>query len=355
MEAYKKAAEKLHNAITNKLPRDTANGQDIPDKNIPEKNGDLNDSKYLDNIQAHKNGEPLDRDVDAILKEMNAAAAELNKFATKTDELIKSINEDDNTKQTPGYKNTEKPDYKGEDGTTADTNKNSEASAARKAYDDALDAAKKVMLNPSATQADVDSAKKKLDEARKALKDYNTTVDKLKSSVDKNGKEAEGTNPAVEGTKDSDAYRNASDPHFLNDQGKPDTKKNDAAKKAKADYDKALAEAQELLAKHDNNDTPLDAKPTQKQIDEALKTLDEARKKLEDNYKTVTTKLDEEAQKSQADGATAPTAGQFEDSPEFKNADAKKGEGNKDNDDVDSYKKALKAARDLLSKKDATN
>ncbi|RFT35630.1 hypothetical protein CG399_08870, partial [Bifidobacteriaceae bacterium NR015] len=89
--------------------------------------------------------------------------------------------------------------------------------------------------------AQVDAALKKLDEKRDALKAQDTNVEALKKSVDKNGKDAEGTNPAVEGTKDSDAYRNASDPHFLNTDGKPDTKKNDAAKKAKAAYDKALA------------------------------------------------------------------------------------------------------------------
>lgn len=89
---YDAAVEKLHKALTNTLPKDQANGQDIPDSNIPKKDGDLNDKDYLKDIQAHKNGEPLDRDVDAILKEMNAAAAELNKFATKTDELLKSVN-----------------------------------------------------------------------------------------------------------------------------------------------------------------------------------------------------------------------------------------------------------------------
>ena len=346
MEAYKKAAEKLHNAITNQLPKDQANGQDIPDSNIPVKGGDLNDKDYLKDIQAHKNGEPLNRDVDSILQEMNEAAKALDKFATKTDDLIKSINEDDNTKQTPAYKNTDKPDYKGEDGTTADTNKNSEASAARKAYDDALDAAKKVMLNPSATQADVDSAKKNLDDARKELDKYNTDVTKLKESVKKHGTKAEVPAPE-EGTLTSDAYRNASDPHFLTPDGKPDEQKNKQAATDKKAYDAALLKAQELLKKADpDSKTPLDAQPTQKEIDEALKNLDDARKKLEDNYKTVTTDLENEIKKSTPETAQAATEGDFEYTPEFKNADAKK-DGANENADVKAYKEALKKARDL--------
>ncbi|MFU0516250.1 peptidase, partial [Gardnerella vaginalis] len=350
-QAYDDALKALQDAFDDKMPQDTVDGKPgsaaISTDNIPVKDGDTSSPDYLKNIQSHAKGQPLNRDVTKLLAKLNDAVKGLDEFKTKTDELIKSINEDDNTKQTPAYKNTKDPDYKGEDGTTADTEKNGKASAAKTAYDNALDAAKKVMLNPAATQADVDSAKKTLDEARKALKDYDTTVDKLKSSVDKNGKDAEGTNPAVEGTKDSDAYRNASDPHFLNTDGKPDTKKNDAAKKAKADYDKALAEAQELLAKHDpKSNTPLDAKPTQKQIDEALKTLDEKRKALED-YATKTDELKTEADLSKADTEGASIDGKFENSPEFKNADAKK-DGANENVDVKAYKEALKKARELV-------
>ena len=83
-KAYDDAAEKLHKAITNTLPKDQANGHDIPDNIIPKEDGDPNDKDYLKDIQAHKNGEPLNRDVDTILKEMNEAAKALDKFATKT-------------------------------------------------------------------------------------------------------------------------------------------------------------------------------------------------------------------------------------------------------------------------------
>ena len=357
-QAYDDALKALQDAFDDKMPQDTVDGKPgsaaISTDNIPVKDGDTSSPDYLKNIQSHAKGQPLNRDVTKLLAKLNDAVKGLDKFKTKTDDLIKSINEDDNTKQTPAYKNTKDPDYKGEDGTTADTNKNSEASAAKTAYDDALDAAKGLLKKPDATQKEINDAKTALDNARKELDKYNTDVAKLKESVDKNGKDAEGTNPAVEGTKDSDAYRNASDPHFLNDQGKPDTKKNDEAKQAKAAYDKALAEAQELISKHDDANTPLDAKPTQKQIDDALTELNKKREAL-DAYKTDTSKLSTEADLSKAYTEGASIEGKFENTPEFKNADAKKGEGNKDNDEVDAYKKALKAARDLLAKKDAAN
>ena len=280
---------------------------------------------------------------------MNDAADQLKQFATKTDKLQESIDKDADTQKDPAYKNTTNPSYKKTDDPTADdTEKNGKASAAKTAYDNALKAAKALMVKPDATQKEINDAKTVLDNARKALDDYKTNVDALKASADKHGKDAKGSDPAVEGTKDSDAYRNASDPHFLDAQGKPDTKKNDEAKKAKAAYDKALADAQDLLAKHNDANTPQDAKPTQKQIDEALKTLDEKRKAL-DAYATKTDALKTEADLSKADTEGASIGGKFENTPEFKNADAKK-----DNDDVKAYKDALKAARDLLAKKDAT-
>ena len=358
MEAYKKAAEKLHNAITNKLPRDTANGQDIPDKNIPEKNGDLNDSKYLDNIQAHKNGEPLDRDVDAILKEMNAAAAELNKFATKTDDLLKSINEDAATHQNPAFKNASHPDYKQADGTTADDAKNTAAKNAVDEYGKALNKAKDLLKDPNATQAQINEAKKNLDEKRAALNAYNTDTTKLEKSVADHGKDAEGTNPAVEGTKDSDAYRNASDPHFVDETGKPDEEKNKQAREAKTAYDKALAEAQALIAKHNDANTPQDAKPRQAEIDAAFAKLEEARKTLvgddsaldKPGFGTKTTDLDVEIVKSSAADATTPTPGTVEDTTAYKNALAKTTADGKENPDITRYKKALKKARERAEK-----
>lgn len=347
---YDAAVEKLHNALANKLPKDQQNGHDIPDGNTPKADGDLNDKDYLKDIQAHKNGEPLDRDVDTIIKEMNAAAAELNKFATKTDELLKSVNEHDNTQQTPAFKNANQPDFKQADGTTADNTKNDAAAAAAAAYGEALNKAKELLKKPDATQKDVDAALKTLNEKRAALDAYNTDTTKLEKSVAAHGKEKQGDTATTEGTVTSDAYRNASDPHFMKaDATDPtklveDTERNNAAKEAKKAYDEALTKAQELLKKHDDKDTPQDAKPIQKEIDAALKALDDARTKLDD-YKTDTTKLEAEANKSTAEHATA-TEGDFEYTPEFKNAQAKTSNG-QENADVTAYKNALKKARDL--------
>lgn len=351
-EAYEKAAAKLTAALTNTLPKDQANGHDIPDNIIPKEDGDPNDKDYLKDIQAHKNGEPLNRDVDTILKEMNEAAKALDKFATKTDELIKSINEDATTHPSPAFKNASQPSFQKPDGSGPDDAKNAAAKAAADAYGKALNEAKDLLKKPGATQKEVNDALKKLDDARKELDKYNTDTTKLAESVKKHGS-TEGPAP-TEGTQTSDAYRNASDPHFLTADGKPDTKKNDDAKAAKKEYDEALTKAQELLKKHDDKDTPLDAQPTQKEIDDALKTLDEARKKLEDNYKTVTTGLETEINKSTAEHAPAVTEGDFEATPEFKNAQAKTSDGN-ENADVTAYKNALANARKLVSDAKDTN
>ena len=360
-KAYDDAADKLHKALTNKLPKDQANGHDIPDSNIPKKGGDLNDKDYLKDIQAHKNGEPLNRDVDAILKEMNDAAKELNKFATKTDDLIKSINEDDATKHTPAYKNASLRVFQKADSADPDADKNEKAKQAVDKYGEMLNKAKDLLKDPTATQAQINEAKKNLDEARKALlgdpndqanvPGFNTDTTKLQKSVGEHGKEKQGETAATEGTVTSDAYRNASDPHFLTADGKPDDNKNTQAAADKKAYDDALTKAQDLLKKHDSADTPQDAKPTQKEINDALKALDDARTEIE-KYKTDTTALNTEAEKSQADTEGSVATGKFEDTPEFKNAEAKTSDG-QTNADVAAYQEALKKARDLV--KDAAD
>ncbi|KXA18247.1 FIVAR domain-containing protein [Gardnerella vaginalis] len=352
-KAYDDALDALKKAFNDQMDKDKDDkDSEIPESVIPDKTIDMNNANALKKLQQHAKGQPLNRDVKNLLAKLNDAVKGLDKFKTKTDELINSINEDDNTKQTPGYKNTAKPEYKGENG-QADTEKNGKAKKAHEDYGQALAEAKAKLNDPAATQKDINDAKDKLDKARKALDDYKTDVSKLQESANKHGKDAKGSDPAVEGTKDSDAYRNASDPHFLKaDTTDPtklveDTDRNNNAKKAKADYDKALAEAQELLAKHDpKSNTPLDAQPTQDEIDKALKTLDEKRQAL-DAYATKTDALKTEADLSKADTEGASIDGKFENSPEFKNADAKK-DGDNENADVKAYKKALEKARNLV-------
>ncbi|EPI53989.1 FIVAR domain-containing protein, partial [Gardnerella vaginalis] len=347
-QAYDDAVAKLHKAFSNTLDQDK-DAEGTPFTKIPDAKSDPTSKNYLDGVQAHANGEPLDRDVTDILTAMNDAADQLKQFATKTDKLQESINKDTDTQKDPAYKNARDPHKLGTDG-KEDTSGYDAIKEKAKAYDDALKDAKALMIKPDATQEDVNAALKKLDDARKALNDYKTNVDELKKNV-----EAQGSTdgPAVkEGTVTSDAYRNASDPHFLTPDGKPDTDKNAKAAAAKKAYDEALTKAQELLKKHDDKDTPQDAKPIQKEIDAALTTLNEKRKAL-DAYKTDTTKLDEEAKKSTAEGATVADA-DFEAKPEFKNAKAKTSNG-VENADVTAYKNALKNARDLVKAATSTD
>lgn len=348
VEAYTKAMAKIHQAFDNQMPKDQKDGQEIPADKVPDADGDTSSANYLDGIQSHAQGQPLNKDVTDALADFNKARKALDKFKTKTDELIKSINEDATTHPSPAFKNASVHKYLGDDG-NADSDKNTAARKAAGDYGQALNEAKDLLNNPNATQKDINDAKDKLDKARKALDAYNTDTTKLEKSVAAHGKEKQGETAATEGTVTSDAYRNASDPHFMKEQdGKlvPDTDKNKKAADAKKAYDKALVDAQDLLKKADpNSKTPLDAQPTQKQINDALKKLDDARTKL-GTYKTDTTALNTEAEKSQADTAGASAAGKFEDSPEFKNADAEQGEDAKA--DVKAYKEALKKARDLV-------
>ena len=360
-KAYDDALTELQKAFNDQMDKDKGDdGNEIPESVIPDKNIDMTNADALKKLQQHAKRQPLNRDVTKLLAKLNDAVKGLDKFATKTDDLIKSINEDATTHPSPAFKNASHPDYKQEDGTTADKTKNDAAKKAIDEYGDALNDAKDLLKNPAATQKQVNDALNTLNEKRKALDKYKTDTTKLTASVEKHGKDAEGTNPAVEGTKDSDAYRNASDPHFLNADGKPDTDKNKKAAEAKKAYDKALVEAHDLLKKADpENKTPLDAQPTQQQINDALTKLDDARTEIE-KYTTDTTALNTEAEKSQADTEGASATGKFEDSPEFKNATYKQGvKPDTDPDvkqaksDLETYKKALKNARELLAKKDS--
>ena len=367
-KAYDDALKELQKAFNDQMDKDKGDdGNEIPESVIPDKNIDMTNADALKKLQAHAKGQPLNRDVTKLLAKLNDAVKGLDTFKTQTDDLIKSINEDDNTKQTPAYKNASQPVFQKADSSDADADKNAKAKQAVDKYGEMLNKAKDLLKDPNATQAQINEAKKNLDDARKTLlgdpndqantPGFNTDITKLQKSVDKHGKEKQGGTAATEGTVTSDAYRNASDPHFMKEEGGklvPDDDKNKKAAEDKKAYDEALTKAQELLKKHDSADTPQDAKPTQQQINDALKALDEARTKL-DTYKTDTTKLDAEAQKSTADGGTLADT-DFESTPEFKNADDQKGEGNKDAaSDVKAYKDALKKARDLVKAATSTD
>lgn len=361
-QAYDEALKNLQKAFNNKMDKDKDDhGTVIPDTTTPDANIDVANKDALKNIQAHAQGEPLDRDITKLLAKLNEAQTKLNAFATKTDKLLESINEHDITKQTPAFKNASLPVFQKADSADADADKNAKAKQAVDKYGEMLNKAKELLVKVDATQEEIDAAKKDLDDARKALlgdpndqthvPGFNTDVKKLKDSVTAHGTTDEVPN-AVEGTLTSNQYRNASDPHFLTDDGKEDTTKNQAAQAAKKAYDTALAEAQELLKKHDDANIAPDAKPTQQQVNDALKKLDETRAKLDD-FKTNVQKLDEEAKKSAADGAAA-TDTDFESTPEFKNAADKTSNG-VENADVTAYKNALKKARELVNAANSTD
>ena len=363
-KAYDDALSELQKAFNDQMDKDKGDdGNEIPESVIPDKTIDMTNKDALKKLQAHAKGQPLNRDLTKLLAKLNDAVKGLDKFKTKTDDLIKSINEDATTHPSPAFKNASQPNYQKPDGSGPDDTKNAAARKAASDYGQALNEAKDLLNNPNATQKDINDAKDKLDKARKALDDYKTDVSKLQESANKHGKEKQGDTAATEGTVTSDAYRNASDPHFMKEEGGklvPDDDKNKKAAEDKKAYDEALTKAQELLKKHDDKAAPQDAKPTQAEIDAALKTLNEKRQAL-DTYKTNTDALSAEAAKSKADTAQTVGENDFENTPEFKNASYKQSvKPDTDPDvqqaksDIDAYKKALKDARDLLAKKNST-
>ena len=113
--------------------------------------------------------------------------------------------------------------------------------AIKQKYDDALKAAKEVLDNGSATQTQVDDAKKALEDAKSKLDGKTTDKDALQSTVD-----------TANTTKLDDKYYNAS-------QDK------------KQAYDEALAQAAKLLN---------DKTASQKAVDDAVANLERAKAEL---------------------------------------------------------------------------
>ena len=312
-KAYDDALEEAKKVLGNKLDKDVdENGNVIPNekKNTDKK---VDDKDFLDGVQKHADGRALQSDVDKALENLDKARKDLQKYATKTDALKKSIDTDSDTKKDPSYKNSSDTGYTNDGTKVTDNSK----TPAKKAYDDALEEAKKVANDPKSTQKQVDEANKKLDDARKKIQDeYGTDVTKLDESA------------KIDSTK-KPAYKNVSDPNASED-----------AQKAKHDYDKALAKAKDLLEKHNSDKTPLADKPTQAQINEALKELNKAREELK-KYDTKKKDLTDEAAKDE----------EFTKSPEFTNAFEHSGDKNPE---IVQYKKALDEANRVLKDPEAT-
>ncbi|WP_019260518.1 FIVAR domain-containing protein [Gardnerella greenwoodii] len=356
VDEYTAALAAAKKVLANQVDKDkNANGEVIDDS--VDGTGDPSSATFLNGVQKHPENKALQKDVDEALKRLDAARAALSTYATKKDDLRKSVDADADTKQLPQYKNTDSPVFNDADGS-----KNTQASAAKTAYDQALNSAKNVLSKQDATQVEVDAALKNLDTARKALDAYNTDFAKLKESVGKNGELNADGSAKSEGTLTSDAYRNASNPQFMKNDGSgnlvPDADRNNAAAAAKTAYDFALAKANELLAKSKDANTPAEERPTQAQVNDALAALEAARTGL-DVYKTNSADLKAETEKSQAEGATdEPAADKFEHNLQINNAKylLEKLKGNQDSlaykdakDKLDAYNAALKKARELVN------
>ncbi len=354
VDEYTAALAAAKKVLENKVDKDTdAQGKEITKL---DGEGEPSSATFLDGVQKHPENKALQKDVDAALKRLDAARAALSAYATKKDDLRKSVDADADTKQLPQYKNTDSPVFNDADGS-----KNTQASAAKTAYDQALSSAQNVLAKQDATQVEVDTALKKLDSARKALDAYNTDFAKLKESVGKNGELNADGSAKTEGTLTSDAYRNASNPQFMKNDGSgnlvPDADRNNAAAAAKTAYDSALAKANELLAKSKDANTPAEERPTQAQVNAALDALEAARTGL-DKYSTNSAELKSETEKSQAAGATGePAADKFEHNLQINNAKylLEKLKDNQDSiaykdakDKLDAYDAALKKARELV-------
>ena len=354
VDEYAAALVAAKKVLENNVDKDTdAQGKEITKL---DGEGEPSSATFLNGVQKHPENKALQKDVDEALKRLDAARAALSTYATKKDDLRKSVDADADTKQLPQYKNTDSPVFNDADGS-----KNTQASAAKTAYDQALNSAKNVLSKQDATQVEVDAALKNLDTARKALDAYNTDFAKLKESVGKNGELNADGSAKSEGTLTSDAYRNASNPQFMKADASgnlvPDTEKNSKAAAAKNAYDSALAKANELLAKSKDANTPAEEKPTQAQVNDALAALEAARTGL-DVYKTNSEDLKAETEKSQAEGAAGePAADKFEHNLQINNAKylLEKLKDNQDSiaykdakDKLDAYNTALKKARELV-------
>ncbi|RTE47619.1 hypothetical protein DDD64_08585 [Actinotignum sanguinis] len=187
--------------------------------------------------------------------------------------LIAKVNEDATFKATPQYRNTSNPVFLNEDG-TPNTDKNDKAAAAKQAYDQAVLDAQSTIMNPVATQDEVDAALKTLNDARTEVEKYATDKAKLEASINQD-----------EATKASPAYTNASADNA-----------SEAAKEAKKNYDAALEAARKVFE---------DPAATQAAVDQATTALDEARAKLIDAAKTDKAKLEASINQDEATKASA--------------------------------------------------
>lgn len=351
LERYDNALEHARAVLGNKLEKDIyksgdKQGQEIPTSNIPNKDGDVLDPHYLDDIQSHAKGEALQADVEAALKELQEATQAFAAYNTDTQKLRDSVNKDDQTKAGVGYKNSADPNKiftSGADSGKEDPSTYDQSKALAKKYDEALATAKVVLNKSDATQAEVNAALKALEDARKDVEGNVSSTADLKDLINTNN---------LDDMKDSPAYRNMAEQSFrkLKADGsgyEPDTDKNAKAKAAKEKFDAAYKQAKKLMAK--NEDEQPANRPTQKEINEAWKALNEAAKGLsafknEGEFATDTQKLQDLVQKSESND---PATG-FQVDPAYLNALYDKSKSQANPAALTAFNDALTAAKNLL-------
>lgn len=351
LERYENALDRAREVLGNRLEKDTyksgdKQGQEIPTGNIPNKDGDVLDPHYLDDIQSHAKGEALQADVEAALKELQEATQAFAAYNTDTQKLRDSVNKDDQTKAGVGYKNSADPNKiftSGADSGKEDPSTYDQSKALAKKYDEALATAKVVLNKSDATQAEVNAALKALEDARKDVEGNVSSTADLKDLINTNN---------LDDMKDSPAYRNMAEQSFrkLKADGsgyEPDTDKNAKAKAAKEKFDAAYKQAKKLMAK--NEDEQPANRPTQKEINEAWKALNEAAKGLsafknEGEFATDTQKLQDLVQKSESND---PATG-FQVDPAYLNALYDKSKSQANPAALTAFNDALTAAKNLL-------
>ena len=236
-----------------------------------------------------------------VLADPNATQEDVNKAF---EDLKKAENAlDGKAESTDTVHKSELDSEAKKDSTVKDADRYKNASKDKKdAYDKALDAAKKVLANPNASQAEIDKALEELKKAEDAL-DGKTYRPETPSIFDTNKDALKAEANKEIPTKETEAYKKAS-----------------ADKKAA--YDKALEAAQKVLE---------DPNATQEQIDAALKALKDAEADLDG-------KLSEEVDKSKLEAEIKKEA-DLKLSADYKKAST---------DKQAAYDEALAAAKAIL-------
>ena len=221
-DKLKKNAETVVNKDDLKTEIDAAKTLADNPKYYNSTNKDAFDKALSDAETVYGNDSASQQDVDDAKKALEDAKSKLDGDATKKTELQSAYDTDTAGQATdPKYYNA--------------------SEAIKQKYDDALKAAKDVLDNGSATQKQVDDAKKALEDAKSKLDGKTTDKDALQSTVDE-----------ANTTKLDDKYYNAS-------QDK------------KQAYDEALAQAAKLLN---------DKTASQKAVDDAVANLERAKAEL---------------------------------------------------------------------------